>query len=113
MSFMDINPIVPGHCLVIPTTHCRDWLDAPPEDLAAIANAAQEVGRAAMDGLGADGVNFINATGEAAFQTVFHLHLHVLPRLADDHLELPVFGRGAPDGEIAANHDRIIAALAG
>ena len=111
VSFMDTNPIVPGHCLVVPRSHSRDWLDAPPEDLAAVAAAAQQVGRAAMGGMGADGVNFINATGEAALQTVFHLHLHVLPRSAGDDLKLPVSGRGAPDSEVAVNYDRILAAL--
>jgi histidine triad (HIT) family protein len=89
ISFMDINPGTRGHALVIPREHARDLHDIDPGDLSACALAAQRLAARARDGLGADGVNLINACGSAAWQTVFHFHIHVLPRYADDPLRLP------------------------
>ena len=89
VAFMDINPATRGHALVVPRRHSRDLLDADADDLAAVALAAQRVARAAMQTLGADGVNVVQATGAVAFQTVFHLHFHVVPRYASDRVVLP------------------------
>ena len=89
VSFMDINPATRGHALVIPREHARDLLAIDPEDLAAVAQAAQRLAQRATDVLGADGVNLLNSCGEAAWQTVFHFHMHVIPRYADDPLRLP------------------------
>lgn len=93
IAFMDINPATRGHTLVIPREHSRDLLEIAPEDLAACAELAQEIAGRAKDRLGADGVNIINCCGSAAWQTVFHTHLHVVPRYADqperDSLRLP------------------------
>lgn len=94
VAFLDINPIVEGHTLVVPRRHARDLHDCPPEDLAATARAAQAVARLLVDRLGADGVNLLQASGAAAWQTVFHLHLHVLPRRLGD-LPFPFPQRGA------------------
>lgn len=77
LAFMDINPISDGHLLVIPKAHARDLHDVPAEDLAACALVAQQLATRAVDRLGADGVNLLQCSGEAAFQTVFHVHLHV------------------------------------
>ncbi len=84
VSFMDINPASEGHLLVVPRAHSRDLLDIPPDDLAACALAAQRLAGRAVGALGADGVNLLNCCGEAAWQTVFHFHLHVVPRYVDD-----------------------------
>jgi histidine triad (HIT) family protein len=84
IAFMDINPVTPGHALVIPRSHATDLLDVDGEDLAACAALAQHVARRAKERLGADGVNLLNCSGEAAWQTVFHFHLHVVLRFADD-----------------------------
>jgi histidine triad (HIT) family protein len=106
VAFLDIFPMVRGHALVIPRRHCRDIRDCPPEDLAAVAALAQRVAGAAFSGLGADGVNLVQANGEAAFQTIFHFHVHVLPRYAGDGFTLP-FGRTAGDpAELDADVDR-------
>ncbi len=91
-AFMDINPGSEGHLLVIPKQHSRDLLDISPKDLAAVTVAAQRVAKATVTELGADGVNLLNCCGADAWQTVFHFHLHVLPRYRDktkDRLELP------------------------
>src|SRR5436309_11770670 len=89
VAFMDINPATRGHALVVPRAHTRNLLTADPDDLAAVAVAAQRLARRVSERLGAAGVNLINSCGEAAWQTVFHLHMHVIPRYEDDPLRLP------------------------
>ncbi len=90
LAFMDINPATRGHALVIPKAHCADLTEVGEADLAACTLLAQEIARRALDRLGADGVNVLNSCGTAAWQTVFHFHLHVVPRYAGkDGLELP------------------------
>ncbi len=91
ISFLDINPATEGHLLVVPRTHSRDLDDIAPEDLAACTLSAQRMARRAVSDLGADGVNLLNCWGGAAWQSVFHFHLHVVPRYVDerDGLELP------------------------
>jgi histidine triad (HIT) family protein len=90
LAFMDINPATRGHALVIPKAHAADLMEVGDADLAACSHLAQEIARRALDRLGADGVNILNACGAAAWQTVFHFHLHVVPRYAGkDGLQLP------------------------
>ena len=102
IAFMDIAPATRGHALVIPRRHSKDLFEADPEDLQATILAAQRLARRARERLGADGVNLLNSAGAAAWQTVFHLHIHVIPRYRDDPLRLPwVPSPGDPD-EIAA-----------
>lgn len=84
IAFMDINPVTPGHVLVIPRAHATDLLDVSADDLAACSVLAQQIGQRAKDLLGADGVNLLNCSGEAAWQTVFHFHVHVIPRYEND-----------------------------
>ncbi|WP_310964856.1 HIT family protein [Nocardioides terrisoli] len=105
LAFMDINPGSHGHALVIPKAHSKDLTAIGPDDLAACLSTAQELARRAMENLGADGVNLINCCGAAAWQTVFHFHLHVVPRYADgphrDGLQLPWVPAPGDPGEIA------------
>jgi histidine triad (HIT) family protein len=89
IAFMDIAPATRGHALVIPRAHATDLLSIAPEDLAAVALAAQRLATRAKERLGADGVNLLNSCGRAAWQTVFHFHVHVIPRYEDDPLRLP------------------------
>jgi histidine triad (HIT) family protein len=101
-SFMDIAPATRGHALVIPRTHTADLLSVEPEDLRAVAAACRRLASRAQERLKADGVNLINSCGAAAWQTVFHFHVHVIPRYEGDPLRLPwVPGSGDPE-EIAA-----------
>jgi histidine triad (HIT) family protein len=74
VSLMDINPVTRGHALVVPRNHSRDLHEIDPEDLAAVARTAQRLAARARDALGADGVNLLNFSGRAAWQTVFHFH---------------------------------------
>jgi histidine triad (HIT) family protein len=89
VSFMDINPATRGHALVIPKAHAVNLLQIEPDDLAAVALAAQRLAKRVPERLGADGVNLLNSCGAVAWQTVFHFHVHVIPRYADDPLRLP------------------------
>lgn len=89
LTFMDINPGTRGHALVIPKNHSKDLLEVAPEDLAAVVQAGQRLARRMPDALGADGVNLVNSCGAAAWQTVFHFHLHVIPRYDNDTVRLP------------------------
>lgn len=89
ISFMDINPATRGHALVVPRRHAKNLLEVGREDLAASIVAAQRLARRVGERLGADGVNVLNACGTAGWQTVFHFHLHVIPRYDGDPMRLP------------------------
>ncbi len=112
-AFMDIDPGSDGHLLVIPKRHSADLVEIAGEDLAATTLAAQRIAKAVLAELGADGVNLLNCSGTAAWQTVFHFHLHVIPRYRDkskDRLELP-FEPGKPaDLDAIAARARVLAA---
>ena len=89
LTFMDIAPATRGHALVIPKRHATDLWEIEPADLSAVAQAAQRQSLRVRDRLGADGVNLLNSCRPAAWQTVFHFHMHVIPRYAGDPLKLP------------------------
>ena len=92
VSFMDINPWTRGHALVIPRNHSRNLLEIGEQDLAHVMTAVKRLATRMRDRLGCDGVNVLNSSEPAAWQTVFHFHAHVIPRYEDDPLRLP----GAP-----------------
>jgi histidine triad (HIT) family protein len=102
IAFMDINPATRGHALVIPRVHAQDLHAIDAADLQACALAAQRLAERARARLGADGVNLINSCGAAAWQTVSHFHLHVVPRYVGDPLELPWVPAPGDMEEIAA-----------
>jgi histidine triad (HIT) family protein len=107
VAFMDINPATRGHALVIPRRHAVNLLEIDAEDLAATAAASQRLARTAVERFGADGVNLINSCGSAAWQTVFHFHIHVIPRYEGDPMRLPwIPAPGDPD-EIAAAAEQL------
>jgi histidine triad (HIT) family protein len=102
LAFMDINPWTRGHALVIPREHSADLLVVPDEDLARTTAAAKRLAQRMKERLGCDGVNLLNSCGQAAWQTVFHFHVHVIPRYDDDPLELPGRPQEASQEELAA-----------
>jgi histidine triad (HIT) family protein len=107
IAFMDINPATRGHALVVPREHVADIYAIDPETLAAVAVAAKRLAGRAVQALDADGVNLMNSAGAAAWQTVFHFHVHVIPRYAGDPLRLPwVPGPGDPE-EISAAAEKL------
>jgi histidine triad (HIT) family protein len=102
VAFMDINPATRGHVLVVPREHSTDLLDIEAEDLAAVTAMGQRLAYRQKQRLGADGVNLLNSCGQVAWQTVFHFHLHVIPRYAGDPLRLPWEPAPGDRDEIAA-----------
>jgi histidine triad (HIT) family protein len=102
VAFMDINPATRGHALVVPRRHVRDLLEIERDDLEATIVTAQRLARRMPERLGAAGVNLLNSCGRAAWQTVFHFHLHVIPRYDGDPLRLPWTPSPGDPGEIAA-----------
>ncbi|MGD0198034.1 MAG: HIT domain-containing protein [Solirubrobacteraceae bacterium] len=101
-AFSDINPATRGHSLVIPRAHVADIHEISAEDLTACALLAQDVANRASKRLGADGVNILHSAGQAAWQVVFHFHIHVIPRYLGDPLRLPWTPAPGDGGEIAA-----------
>ena len=89
MAFMDINPATSGHLLVIPRQHIRDIFEIDEDRAAAVMRSAVRVARALSAAVQPDGLNLVQASGRAAFQSVFHFHLHVIPRWWDDGLRQP------------------------
>jgi len=79
LAFMDIMPIVDGHCLVIPKVAARNIFDVAPDDLAALVKTAQRVSLAACRAFAADGHTLRLHSEAAGGQEVFHIHFHVLP----------------------------------
>jgi histidine triad (HIT) family protein len=84
LAIMDINPVNSGHCLVIIKAHAPTLWDADPADLQAAILAAQKVAVALKAAVKPDGLNMLQANGPAAFQSVPHYHLHLIPRWHND-----------------------------
>jgi histidine triad (HIT) family protein len=89
IAFLDINPVNRGHVLLVPKAHHATLADLP-EDLAAeTARLVPRLARAIQGATGADGLNLIVNNGQAAGQTVFHGHWHLIPRFLDDAVDWP------------------------
>ena len=107
ISFMDINPWTRGHALVIPREHSRNLYEIGEADLSHTAAAAKRLALHMRDRLECDGVNLINSSEPAAWQTVFHFHVHVIPRYHGDPLELPIRPQKGDPDEIARVADEL------
>lgn len=84
LTFMDIHPLSSGHCLVVPKHHVATIFEADVRDLEAVMVTAKRVALAIQESLRPDGLNMFQANGAAAFQSVPHFHLHLIPRWTDD-----------------------------
>src|SRR2546423_4031873 len=102
LAFMDLNPWTRGHALVIPRAHSRNLYEIADDDLARTLSAAKRLSLRIRDRLHCDGVNLLNSCEPAAWQTVFHFHVHVIPRYEDDPLQLPTRPQQADPDELAA-----------
>ena len=102
IAFMDINPWTRGHALVIPRNHSRNLYEVPDEDLARATEAAKRLALTMRGRLGCAGINLLNCCESAAWQTVFHTHIHVIPRYDDDPLRLPAGPQPADADALAA-----------
>lgn len=111
LSFVDINPINPGHALVIPKKHYHTLFDMDPEDLRACIVAAQKVGRAVYRSVAAEGVNLVQNNYRAAGQLIDHAHFHLIPRFEGDGF-LPSWpGKPYLPGGLDAHLKKIVDAL--
>lgn len=99
LAFMDIGQVNPGHVLVATKRHAVTVLDLTPEEAAAVMLTAQRVARAAEQAFAPDGLMLAQFNGKAAGQTVFHYHLHVVPRHNNDGLALS-WRRQEPGAEV-------------
>jgi len=88
-AFLDIFPANRGHTLVIPKKHVKDVHEADAITYARVASTAKEVADLLAAKLGSDGTTIFQMSREAGWQTVFHLHMHVIPRWANDRLHKP------------------------
>lgn len=111
LAFMDINPAGPGHALVIPKAHARNLFESDDADLAAAIATARKVATAIEKTVKPAGLNLIQANGPGAAQSVFHLHLHLLPRQPGDELKINWGLKPGNKDEIAALAERIRANL--
>src|SRR3712207_387262 len=99
---MDIRPANRGHSLVVPRRHSADLFEISEEDLNHTAFAAQRLARRIDEVLEPAGFNLLNSCRPAAWQTVFHFHVHVVPRYDDDPMKLPWVPQEGDSDEIAA-----------
>ena len=100
LAYLDINPFAKGHTLVIPKEHSEGILDTDDETLAAVIARVKKVAARLKEKLGADGFNVLQNNGEAAGQTVKHLHFHIVPRFGGAASEI-AFANGKGDfGEL-------------
>jgi len=112
LAFLDIMPRAPGHTLVLPKAAARNILDIEPDDLVAVALAAQKVAKAAVQVFDADGVTVQQFNEGAGGQVVFHLHLHIIPRKVGVPMKPPASEKEKPD--VLSNHAlKLAAALKG
>lgn len=100
-AFMDINPWTRGHAVVIPKNHSVNLYEVPDEDLARATQAAKRLAITMKEKLRCDGVNLLNSCEPAAWQTIFHLHIHVIPRYDGDPLRLPTRPQSADAEQLA------------
>jgi len=101
LTFMDINPLNSGHCLVITKQHAASIFEADVEDLQAAMGTAKKVALAIQHAFKPDGLNLLQANGPAAFQSVPHFHLHLIPRWNND-------GKGFDWKPVPGNRDSIM-----
>lgn len=87
-AFMDINPISPGHALIVPKFHAKDVFETPDEWVGVAMVTTRRIARAVQATIQPYGMNIVQANGPGAKQSVFHLHIHVVPRLKDDNLPM-------------------------
>lgn len=99
IAFMDLGQVNPGHVLVATKRHAATLLDITPEEAAAVMQTAQHVARAVMAVFNPPGLTLLQANGREGDQTVFHFHLHVVPRHADDGIALS-WPRKEPAAEV-------------
>jgi histidine triad (HIT) family protein len=112
MAIMDIAPWTKGHCLVIPKAHSANIFEIPEEDATEVIKAARSLAGAVKKAMESHGLNLLQSNGRAAWQSVEHFHLHLIPRWFSDSLIPPVVPSEGNPESIARHAQKIIDALA-
>jgi len=107
ISFLDVNPMNFGHALVVPKEHFTDLTEIPGNLIPELFQTAQKVAIALVDVLQADGFNIVLNNGRAAGQSIFHSHIHVIPRFNEDNFQIQLHLKRYPEGELS-RHGSII-----
>jgi histidine triad (HIT) family protein len=105
-TFLDAFPAAPGHCLIVTKAHYTDIFDATPEAIGMVGHVSTLIAHTLREALQCDGVGIFQLNGAAAGQTVFHYHMHVIPRMAGDDLQIHSRAPGDP-AELEAMADRL------
>lgn len=98
-AILDLGPASAGHTLILPKAHFKDVTEISDEYAANVLKVAAKLGKAMKKGLGCEGFNLVQNNGEAAGQTVFHLHVHLIPRMKDDNIDIKWAQGECADGE--------------
>jgi histidine triad (HIT) family protein len=101
LAVLDINPWTRGHAVVFPKRHAPNLYEIEEAELGHVAHAAKQLAIKLRDTLKPDGINLLQSNEPAAWQTIFHLHVHVIPRYDDDPLELPTRPQPAEPEQLA------------
>ena len=101
MTVLDINPATRGHAVVITRTHAENIFALGDEDLLAVMRTVQRVGERMKETLKPQGFNILHNVGRVAWQSIFHFHMHVIPRYEEDPLQLPWVPGPADPAELA------------
>ena len=109
LAFLDINPVAPGHALVMTKGHFPTVFETPEEDLAACIRAVKKVAGMVFRAVGAEGMNILQNNHRASGQLVDHLHFHLIPRRRGDGFLSHWPGKPYPEGEMKRVHERILA----
>jgi histidine triad (HIT) family protein len=111
LSFLDINPLTPGHTLVVPKNHHATLFEIPQEELNACCAAARKIGQAVYQAMGAAGLNLLQNNFRAAGQLIDHAHFHLIPRFRGDGFLTSWSGRPTSPDELKENCGKIISRL--
>jgi histidine triad (HIT) family protein len=110
-AIMDIAPAAKGHVLILPKKHCADLLSIDEDVASKALKIASKIANAQKKAFNCDGINLLQNTGEAAWQSVFHLHIHLIPRYKDDNVVVPWEHVTYADGEAEEYAAKIRACL--
>ena len=106
-AFLDVSPVTTGHTLVVPRRHATDLWAMSADEAQQLMGGVHEVAHLLRDRLAPAGMNLLQSNGTAAWQTVFHVHVHVIPRYGDDGLRPPSPHGAAPRADLDEVHGRV------
>ncbi len=107
IAIIDIMPIHYGHALVIPKKEYKNFLEVPEAELGELMSVSQKIAKALVTTFNLDGFNFFSNNGEVAGQSVFHFHIHVTPRYANDNISFNLQLKKYSDGQMKEVADKI------